>query len=472
MSHAIHNPARPHETVGSVELLSRDRVEAAVGRAHAARAGWRRLDPADRIASLTAAMDAVGPASEDLVDLLVRENGKVRAEAAIDLGGLRGLLTATAMFADVLEPRSDDAVPRRLVHRRRPLGVVLVLVPFNAPVALAAAHVMPALIAGNPVVVKVPLLAPLAVTEVLGRLARALPDGVVEVVTCTDDLAGAALVGDRRIRKIGLTGGARTAVAVLNSLRDVKELSFELGGNDAAVLLEDAPVTAEIAERLTAGALSLNGQYCSAVKRVYVHRSRLAELTDALADAFDKVVVGDGLDPQVTLGPVISRASVERSHDLVADAVERGGRAIAGGRMPDAADLADGYFVRPTLVADAVQDCALVQEEQFAPVLPIIAFDDDDTAIAMVNDDDYGLGAGVWSIDEERAADVAARLDVGIAIVNGTAFDTKDLRTPFGGSNQSGIGRLLAGAGLEAYSSGHVVVHGDLNRSGSALVGR
>jgi acyl-CoA reductase-like NAD-dependent aldehyde dehydrogenase len=235
-------------------------------------------------------------------------------------------------------------------------GVVLVLVPFNAPVALAAAHLMPVLVAGNTAVVKVPLACPLVVTAVLESLAEALPRGVVNVVECSDQMASELLVGDPRVRMIGLTGGVRTAVAVLNSFRDVKEMVFELGGNDAAVILNDVPVTETLARRLTAGALSLNGQYCSAVKRLYVHRSRLGELAEAMAAAFDAVVVGDGLDDRVQLGPVISAASAARAHRLVDQAVADGARAIEGGRA--ASDLSEGYFVRPTLVVGAEQHSA------------------------------------------------------------------------------------------------------------------
>jgi acyl-CoA reductase-like NAD-dependent aldehyde dehydrogenase len=358
------------------------------------------------------------------------------------------------------------------MFRRKPHGVVLILVPFNAPVALAAAHLMPALVAGNTAVVKVPLLCPLAVTAVLESLAAALPPGAVEVVTCSDVHAGEHLVGDPRVRMIGLTGGVRTAVAVLNAVRDVKETVFELGGNDAALLLDDVPVTDSLARRLTVGALSLNGQYCSAVKRLYVHRSRLGEVAEAMTAAFARVVVGDGLDPAVALGPVISGAAAGRARELVAKAAADGARVVEGGVIADADGFAEGYFVRPTLVIDASQASAIVQQEQFAPVLPIIAYDDDEAGLAMANDNEYGLGGSVWSADIERAERLADRLAVGIAIVNGTPFDTKDLRTPFGGVSQSGIGRMLAAAGLQAYTGEFVRVHGDLNQAPDVLVGR
>jgi acyl-CoA reductase-like NAD-dependent aldehyde dehydrogenase len=274
------------------------------------------------------------------------------------------------------------------------------------------------------------------------------------------------------VRIIGLTGGTRTAVSVLNSVRDVKEFVFELGGNDAALILDDAPVTDALATRLTLGAMSLNGQYCSAVKRLYVHRSRAAELTEAMAAAFSQVVVGDGLDETTTIGPLISAAALDQARSLIdgaagaADAVIESGTVASPG-LPDG-----GYFLRPTLVAGAAQDSALVQEEQFAPVLPIVVFDGDESGLAMANDSRFGLGGSVWSADAERAGALADRMRAGIAIVNGTPFDTKDLRTPFGGVGQSGIGRLLAAAGLEAYSGQFVRVAGDPDQAPDVLTGR
>lgn len=186
--------------------------------------------------------------------------------------------------------------------------------------------------------------------------------------------------------------------------------------------------------------------------------------------AFGRVVVGNGLDDRVTLGPVISAAAARRAGALIESAADA--QVIRGGTITDEAEFRAGHFVRPTLIVDADQRSAVVQEEQFAPILPVIGFDDDEAAVAMANDNAYGLGGSVWSADTDRAAALADRLDVGIAIVNGTAFDTKDLRTPFGGVNQSGIGRMLAAAGLDAYSAEFVRVHGDLDQAPDLLIGR
>lgn len=468
----VRNPARPRELVGTVNLMGAAQARAAIDASAHAFPAWSALPAQDRIAVLSAAVESSSTSFPDLAETLVRENGKVRREAMVDLGGLAGLLKATAMFADTLEARTDETGAHRLAFSRKPHGVALILVPFNAPVALAAAHLMPALVAGNTAVVKVPLLCPLVVTEVLTDLARALPTGVLEVVTCSDEMAAAQLVGDPRVRIVGLTGGVRTAVAVLHSVKDVKEVVFELGGNDAAIVLDDTPITDGLAQRLTAGALSLNGQYCSAVKRLYVHRTRKAELADAMQAAFDRVVVGDGLDEKTTLGPVISAASAERARSLASTAGQDADAVVEAGVVSSQALYDEGYFVRPTLVVGARQDSALVQEEQFAPVLPIVSFDDDESGLAMANDSRYGLGGSVWSGDVERAERIADRMRVGIAIVNGTPFDTKDLRTPFGGVNQSGIGRMLAAAGLEAYTGQFVRVHGDITQAPDVLIGR
>lgn len=468
----VVNPARPSELVGTAALDDAERAGILLDSAAGAVPMWAALTALERIQVIGDAVDAVAARFPELSETLVRENGKIRREADIDLGGLPGLLKTTATFAEVLEPRTVDSGAHQLVFRRRPYGVVLVLVPFNAPVALAAAHLMPALVAGNTAVVKLPLQCPLVASEVLDQLASALPDGVLNVILTTDDVTARVLVGDPRVRKIGLTGGVRTAVAVLNSVRDVKDFTFELGGNDAAVILDDAEVTDSLAARLTAGAMSLNGQYCAAVKRVYVHRSRLHELTDAMAAAFDQLVVGDGLRPDVNVGPLISAAALERARGLLVEANAGNAKLIESGRVADRSAFEEGYFLRPTLVADADNTSAVVQQEQFAPLLPLVAFDDDATGLAMANDNEYGLCGSVWGADVERAARLADQLEVGIAIVNGTPFDTKDLRTPFGGVKQSGIGRTLAAAGLEAYSGEFVRLMGDMYQAPGVLLGR
>jgi acyl-CoA reductase-like NAD-dependent aldehyde dehydrogenase len=412
--------------------------------------GWR-ADPEARRDALRAAADALRAATPGELPLTVTlEQGKPLREARMEvLGGAAWL----RYFADLPMPRTviqDDE--RGFVEvARRPMGVVAAITPWNFPVFLACSKIAPALVAGNTVVLKPSPFTPLS-SLLMGRILRdILPPGVLNVVSGTDEL-GVLMSSHPTPRKITLTGSVETGKEVAAaSARTLRRVTLELGGNDAAIVLDDVE-PATVASALFEGAFRNNGQVCSAVKRVYVPRARHAALVDALAAEADAATVGSGLDEHVRLGPVGTEPQYKRVRDLVADALRRGARAAAGGGRPVDGP---GYFLRPTVLADAEDGMRIVDEEQFGPALPVIPYDDVEDALTRANASFFGLGGSVWSADEERATAVAERLECGTAWVN--THGAAGPHQPVGGVKWSGVGLENGTWGLEGVTEPQVV---------------
>jgi acyl-CoA reductase-like NAD-dependent aldehyde dehydrogenase len=333
----------------------------------------------------------------------------------------------------------------RLVRRQVPYGVVAAVTPWNAPVILAMLKIAPALCAGNAVVVKPSPLSPLAVTAVLESMAAALPAGLLSVVHGGPDV-GAALVSHVLVRKVAFTGGDVTGRAIAHLAAErLTPAVMELGGNDPAVLLPDADLTDEAMDRLVMASFATSGQVCMAAKRVYVHRLRAEAFLDAyLAAAARVLVTGDPLEDGVTMGPLVTRAVADRVSGLLGE-----GRVH---RLGTTRDLGDGYFVEPALVTGLADDAPLVAQEQFGPVVPLLVYDDEDEVVARANAGELGLGASVWSADEDRAFAVGARLEAGFVFVNTHGRTGMSLRAPFGGVKGSGYGREYGDEGLREYA--------------------
>ncbi|MFD7592379.1 aldehyde dehydrogenase family protein [Kitasatospora sp. NPDC059812] len=408
-----------------------DTLDAVVGRAHEAWRGWR-ADPAARTAALRAAADAVEAAGADLAPLLTREQGKPLAESAAEVARTAARLRYFADLAPAPQPIADGR-PVRSEIRWRPLGPVAAIVPWNFPLQLAAAKFAPALAAGNTMVLKPSPFTPLA-TRLLGSvLAAALPEGVLTIVTGREPL-GARLASHPGIRHVTFTGSVPTGRAVAaGAAASLARVTLELGGNDAAVLLDDVDVD-RIADRLFWAAFRNCGQVCMAVKRVYAPARLHSQVVEALAERAKSVVVGAGLDPGTRLGPVNNAPQLARVERYTARALAGGARAAAGGHRLDR----PGYFFAPTILADVPADSPVVTEEQFGPVLPVLAYRSVDEAVEAANDTGFGLGGSVWGTDLDRAEAVADRLECGTAWINHHA--ELSLAQPFAGIKESGVG--------------------------------
>jgi acyl-CoA reductase-like NAD-dependent aldehyde dehydrogenase len=456
----VTNPARPAEVVLEAPATSADQLDRAVGAARRSQVAWAALRAEERDALVLAAAEAGVAAVEagDLARLLTREHGKTYLESVFDTATVAGMAAAFApVVAGALAPRHVSGGSTRIEWV--PHGVVAAILPFNWPVSVMANKALPALLAGNAVVVKAPPTCPATVLLVAAAMAQVLPPGILSVVNGPDAALGAALVGHRDVDMVSFTGGVGTGQAVMAAAaRTTRPVVLELGGNDAAIVAPDVTVGAALAGRLVDAAFVTSGQVCMAVKRLYVHRDQLERTVDALSERLASEVVGDGLAEGVTMGPVHTAAAKERVDALVAEAEDAGAAVIRAGRLRDGDAVTGGYFVSPTLVVAPGPEAGIVREEQFAPALPVIPYDDVDDAVAAANDTSFGLCASVWSNDDALAADVAGRLVAGTVFVNAHGLSAVDMYAPMGGWKQSGFGVELGTEGMQAFARQRVLV--------------
>ncbi len=419
----------------------RTELDKAVAAARRASRSWSALSFEDRAAAIKRMAAVLRAHQDSLAELLTREQGKPIGQARDEIGRAATQSEGMAAIAIPVETLIEDA-QRRIELRYRPLGVVGIITPWNAPINLAAGPLTSALYTGNTVVLKPSPYTPLSTLKLGEQLRDVFPPGVLNVLAAGDEL-GQWMTEHPGIDKISFTGSVATGKKVMASAAGtLKRITLELGGNDAAIVLDDVdPKT--VAPKLFFGACVNSGQVCMAIKRIYAHERIYDALCAALAEEARKARVGDGLDPQTQYGPIQNRMQYEKVVDILEDSKRAGARFVAGGDVPQRA----GYFIPPTIVTDIAEDSRLVREEQFGPVVPVLKFSDVDDAVRRANDTRFGLAGSVWSHDPERAAAIAARLEVGTAWVNQHRATLATV--PFGGAKESGLGRQYSILGLK-----------------------
>lgn len=453
----VANPASPDETVGLCASGSRDDARAAIDAAAAAQPGWARAGFLERAAGLRRMVDAVGDNVEERAQLLTRENGKTLKESMIEMTRLGDRFTYTADLApELLREDSFTPPPVPTTITYNPFGVAALIIPYNWPLSIIGAKLPQALLGGNTVVVKVPPTAPLATTRTLKLMSDALPPGVLNVINGPVDAVGAELLENKQVRKVDFTGGIEAGKQIMaQSATTLKDVTLELGGNDAALVLDDATIDDTALTRMTMGTFLSTGQICMALKRLYVHRSRFDEVTSGLRAKLNDYVVGDGMAKESTMGPLNNKRQLDYVRELVNDAQTRGATVEQLGHARDQQEFQQGYFHLPTLVTGVTNGWRIVDEEQFGPALPIIPFDDEDDAIRLANDSEYGLCSSVWSADLARAERVGRQLQAGYTYINNHGPTGQDNRAPFGGMKQSGVGRQLGLEGVKRFMEPH-----------------
>jgi acyl-CoA reductase-like NAD-dependent aldehyde dehydrogenase len=459
-TYPVTNPARPAEVVLDAPSTSLAQLDQAVAAARRSEAAWAALPAGERAARVVAAAEAGVAAVEagDLARLLTREHGKTHVEAIFDTATMGGMATAFApVVAEALAARELSGGSTRVEWV--PHGVVAAILPFNWPVSVMANKILPALLAGNTVVVKAPPTCPGAVLLVAAAMARTLPPGVLNVVNGPEAALGAALVAHPGVDMVSFTGGVATGQAVMAAAASTtRPVVLELGGNDAAILAPDVDADAALADRIVEAAFVTSGQVCMAIKRLYVPRARMAEMVGALADRLSGELVGDGLAEGVTMGPVHTAAARDRVEAMLAEADAAGAAVLRPGRIRAEDEGSAGYFVSPALVVAPDGGARIVREEQFAPALPVIPYDDIEEAVDAANDTAFGLCASIWSNDAALAADVASRLSAGTVFVNAHGISAIDMYAPMGGWKQSGFGVELGPEGMQAFARQRVRV--------------
>ena len=452
----VFNPARHSEVVGRYPVLDTDDVDRAVEAARGALPAWSALTAVERAALLKQAIPSMRALKLD--ETLVGETGKALGEAqgeAMALDFLVDLFGGMAPGLDRPEViTSDDNGTMKLY--RDPIGVVGATIAWNAPVWLAAGKLIPALVAGNTVVLKPSPVAPLAVLEMARVLNEFLPAGVLNTVSGDDLVVGSALFSHPGVGMTSFTGGiggGRAAAAA--GATSFTRMLLELGGNDAAVLLDDQPITEALCAELATSAFIGTGQMCINIKRIYAPAARVAELADGIASVLNDYVIGDGMYPRTTIGPLTTDAQFKRVRGLVESAAAAGGTVRQCGTI--SADENAGYFLRPAVVTGLDESHPLVAEEQFGPALPIQGYTTVDQAIDYANATDFGLTASVWTPDLDRAETVARRLQAGGSFINVHSIFCVNMVAPYGGIKMSGLGREYGDIGLRAYTEPHLI---------------
>ena len=466
---AIADPAKPGVVVGHAAHATTQDVSDAVAAAKAAFPAWSALTPQQRAAKMLAAIegvpDAMNPFESNDGAIMSQENGKVRVDGWVDVLVLNLRWKLALSEADhvnqghVLKP-VPGAIPVETTVNYQPLGVVSIIVPFNWPIAILGASLPHALLAGNTVVVKPPLTAPLATTTVVQRIAEKLPPGVLNVVT-GPDANMTPLTSNTDVAKVCFTGSVGGGKKIMElASKSLTRVTLELGGNDAAIFLKDAILDDTHLDRLFEAVYSTTGQVCMNAKRLYVHRSRVDEVVNGLTARLSKVKLGYGLDPSTTMGPLHSPVQKKFVDQLIKEAKDAGAKVLEFGELPGG-DMAGGNFVRPAVVVNADPKLRVVTEEQFGPVIPVIPFDTEEEAIKAANDSWAGLSGSVWTADPNAANRVGGQMVCGYVWVNDHGATRLDLRAPFGGMKQSGIGREQGIDGIRDFQDTRSIAHLD-----------
>ncbi|PAD38998.1 aldehyde dehydrogenase family protein [Terribacillus sp. 7520-G] len=453
------NPAHPEEIVGYAPLNTREETIQAIDAADAAFTTWRETTFDDRIARMRRAIQKIKDKTPEIAALLSREHGKALYDAEGEIGvSLMWMEFACDNIAEALQNEVQEHSGGKTIIAHDAVGVVTAISPWNYPISLSTIKIAPALLAGNTMVLKPSPLAPLAVSKITELIADEFPPGVLNLVHGEAEV-GVELTSNPKVAKIAFTGGTETAKHIMKAAADtIKHMTLELGGNDAAIVLDDFDVNDEKAmRRLVISNFLTAGQICMIAKRVYVHESIFDQFIEKYREAADKWIrVGDPFDERVTVGPVNNKKQMEFVQSLIDQSQQKGAEVIKLGKIMDEELYQQGYFMQPTLVLGADYDDPIVAQEQFGPTVPILPFKDDKHAIQLANNSIYGLTSSVWG-KEEHAVEVAKHIQAGTTMINTAAIQGLDVRFPFGGVKQSGIGREYGKEGLLAYAETHVI---------------
>jgi betaine-aldehyde dehydrogenase len=461
----IVNPANG-ALVERMTIAGASDVDAAVASAAEAFGDWSRAAPAERSAALTRLAARLETRAPEYALAETTQTGKpIRLTTEFDVPGSIDNVSFFAGAARHLDGKAAaewDGAHTSMI-RREPIGVVGSIAPWNYPLQMAMWKILPAISAGNTIVLKPAEMTPITSLMLAEDcVAAGIPAGVVNVVMGAGRTVGEALVSDSRVSMVSFTGSTPVGKRVMElATQTVKKVHLELGGKAPFVVFDDANLEAA-AHGAVAGALINTGQDCTAATRAYVQRPLYDAFVAATADLYAGVRLGDPTDPATDLGPLISRRQQESVAGFVDRARAYGARIVTGGEIPGG-DLAAGAYYRPTLVTDVAHDSEIARDEIFGPVLVVLPFDTDDEGLALANDTIYGLAASAWTTDVFRALRASREIQAGCVWINDHIPIVSEM--PHGGFKQSGFGKDMSDYSFEEYTN---VKHVSLDITGAA----
>jgi len=448
------NPARPDDVIGAFQRSGPEDVDAAVSAAARARDEWRRTPAPLRGEIVARATRMLVERKPELAETITREMGKVLVDSGYDV---QGAITSGEYMAGEGRRMFGDTVPSGLPNRfamtvREPVGVVGIITPWNLPMLMPAWKLFPALVCGNTVVVKPAEDTPHTAVRLFEILEEAgVPPGVANLVTGYGPEAGQPLVAHPDIDMVSFTGSRSVGKQIATSAGpELKHVSLEMGGKNALVILDDADVGEAVTGALWGG-FSTAGQRCTASSRLVIDHRVADDVVEALLEGIESLVVGDGLDPETDVGPLINAKQLDRVHSYTEIGIDEGAKLVVGGeKLADGHE--DGYFYAPTLFDHAAPDMRIAQEEIFGPTITVIRVDGDDEAIAVANGTRYGLSAAVYTRDTARALRAVSELDAGLVYLNAPTIGS-EIHLPFGGTKDTGNGHRESGtAAIEQFT--------------------
>ena len=448
---AVQNPF-DLSIVGYAPKATTAQLDEAVKAARGAFADWSRRSSGERAEVCLKIAAIFENNMAELSELITKEQGKPLDAggfgSGFEVGGCIGWSQATSAI-DLEDKVLVDADGVTAIEQQVPIGVVGSITPWNWPLLIAVWHFIPAIRAGNTVVIKPSENTPLSTLRAVELINEALPAGVLNVVSGAGEI-GAAMSSHPGIDKIVFTGSTATGKRVMASAsQNITRCTLELGGNDPAIVLPGAPVGA-MAPGLFFGSFINAGQTCGAIKRIYVHESEYDAACAALADIASKTTVGNGLDAETDMGPVQNKAQFDKVRKLTKDAVKDGAKLMVGGKT-----VGRGYGLTPAILKDCRPGMAIVDDEQFGPVIPLVRYSSLDEAVQMANSTEFGLCASVWGHDPDQLEAVTNQLEAGTVYIN-THAELHPM-VPFGGVKSSGIGVQFGEAGLRGFTNTKIV---------------
>jgi alpha-ketoglutaric semialdehyde dehydrogenase len=446
-THENRNPAHPDDLIGTFPASGPEDVDQAVRAALTAFASWRLVPAPRRAEIILRAAEILRERKEELARAMTREMGKVLAETrgdvqeAIDMAYYIGA-EGRRMFG-VTVP--SELPSKFAMSIRQPLGVCGLITPWNFPMAIPSWKIFPALVSGNTVVIKPATDTPASAHHLVEILVEAgAPEGVVNIVHGGGNAVGVPLTTHPDVKMISFTGSSEVGKAIAErSAPSLKRVSLELGGKNAQIVMEDADLDLALEGALW-GAFGTTGQRCTATSRLIVARPVHDEMVRRLVERAGRLRLGDGLDPETEVGPVVNTAARDRIHEYVQIGIQEGAKLAAGGSAAEEGALRQGSFYRPTIFDQVTPSMRIAREEIFGPVLSVLTVDSLEEAIRVLNDTPYGLSSSIYTRDVNRAMQAVRDIEAGITYVNGPTIGA-EVQLPFGGVKETGNGHREGG---------------------------